>query len=648
MIHIIPVGACICITALNLRGYYIGGELSGWSGQDTEKLAGLQFAAKLHELTMNASIATLLFSYIRYQVTFAGGLPFGAVFAGLQFKDLSFLWSMELFGAAKAKAFRRRWTLFVLIIGCVLLGVSVGPSSANILKPRLDWWEAGGSDFWINATHADLYPLEYIGSQVPSSCASYNGDASCPSGDWTTLNSHYMSFWGQLQNGTLESNKFPYSGSVSGSQSIRSLSIHDRSPYEIYPGANTMASVSYSVVADAVAALGQLWKIAAWNVGHDWRYKWRHGDNFTVAALQPAVIVRCHQNTSSIKLPTFGNYTLAFYNLSDSAAFSQNGDYPLIPYENIFLASVIDSAISGRAPLLSWVDLPNPTFGNASIGMAVVIPEQQGANATVNLCTVAATVGPAISQGVPDETKFVSSILPADIQTWEKLSIEPSWAEYLFPMDPVTNVSIFDQMLEAAGLWKLPADPTIGTNNVLYVLETLFALSIANGLARVNYYTLIAGELKGDDYTWMRQMMPVNSYIGYGGNAFDLAGQSVETVTQFTLKVQAFGWAYSSRGSTTILSIIILLIYCTLAIMHSVYMVWTGLSSSSWDSISEITTLAMNSDQSSKLINTGAGIETSAVFQEIIHVASDGDRLQFVFDDLPRGVEKVEKDVYYC
>ena len=221
----------------------------------------------------------------------------------------------------------------------------------------------------------------------------------------------------------------------------------------------------------------------------------------------------------------------------------------------------------------------------------------------------------------------------------------------------IINASTFDQLLEAAGLWNITYgstynstfNSTIGVvDNTPYALEALLATSVVNSLGRTNYYTSLAGKLIGDDDQWMSQLMPANgTAIGYGGNAFTLADQSPDTVTQFTLQVKAQGYAYSPRGSTTILSIIILLIYCALAFGHTFYMIRTGLSSSSWDTISEITTLAMNSDRTNVLVNTGAGIETSTVFREMIYVKADGDRLQFVFNKLPQGEEKVEKNAYY-
>ena len=50
--HLIPVSAAIGLVSLNIHGYYIGGELSGASGYDDVKLSALQFAAKIHEITI--------------------------------------------------------------------------------------------------------------------------------------------------------------------------------------------------------------------------------------------------------------------------------------------------------------------------------------------------------------------------------------------------------------------------------------------------------------------------------------------------------------------------------------------------------------------------------------------------------------------
>lgn len=59
-IHLLPASVAIVIGLLKSFGYYIGEGLAGLNGQDNEKFAGLPLAAKLHKLTIQASISTML------------------------------------------------------------------------------------------------------------------------------------------------------------------------------------------------------------------------------------------------------------------------------------------------------------------------------------------------------------------------------------------------------------------------------------------------------------------------------------------------------------------------------------------------------------------------------------------------------------
>ena len=658
LIHVLPVGASLAIVSLNLRKHYIGGELAGLSGQDNEKFAGLQLAAKLHELLINASLASILWSYIRYQIALGSGLPFGAVFAGLQFKDLSFLWSSEFWGAARARFShpKQRWILLTLITIFTLLGLSVGPSSANILKPRLDWWEAGGTTFWMNATFDDLFPRHYTGSQVSPSCAIDTGDASCPSGNWEIIGQNYLSHWTHFRADSLE-DAIPEVMYVSGVRSVRALQVKGRSPFELYPHDFAWASVPYSALGDGIAEIGRFWSNAALRTTKNgWRFNSRIDAVYQVSATQPVVHVRCRQ--SDWPNPESGSnttdYSLGFYNLADTEMYMNpyGHEFPVVDYHNDSLTPVILEAFNTSSPSLFWIDLPGDKFGNASIGVAVVVPSQNNATAALNLCAVDARIGPDDIQSSRGHLRYVTDVLNNDepvkiTKSWSTLPIDAAWASYLFPNDPTLNRSVFDRLLVAAGIWNFTSVSPFGVKNVPYILETLFAASIANGLSRVNYNTTLAGQLKEPYDEWQRQMMPVGSYIGPGGDAFELRDQSPDSVTKFTAQVTVNGYAYSMDGFTTWGSVLILLIYCTLAISHIVYLLWSGISSGSWDTISEITTLAMNSKRTDVLHNTGAGIDTIAVFQENVQVMARGEHLEFVFQDPSPGMDRVEKDVPY-
>lgn len=67
---------------------------------------------------------------------------------------------MEFWGTVKAAnlQFGRKIALLALEAICVVLGTLCGPSSAVLLVPRLDFWPAGDTDIWVNATLDELYP----------------------------------------------------------------------------------------------------------------------------------------------------------------------------------------------------------------------------------------------------------------------------------------------------------------------------------------------------------------------------------------------------------------------------------------------------------------------------------------------------------
>ena len=111
-------------------------------------------------MTAQASIAAVMFSYVRYELSLGQGLPFGALFSGLQVSQASYLWSTEVWGSiySTSISFKRKMGMAVIIIIAIFLVATIGPSSAILLIPRLEYWPAGSTDIWINATAAELWP----------------------------------------------------------------------------------------------------------------------------------------------------------------------------------------------------------------------------------------------------------------------------------------------------------------------------------------------------------------------------------------------------------------------------------------------------------------------------------------------------------
>lgn len=161
VIHILPISFALVEIILNWNTYYIG--VSPYNQ------AVYQLLAKIHEIMIQASLATVILAYIRHELAFGAGLPLGALVSGLQISQFAYLWSMEFWGTIRSATLPilRKLKLLIVIMTCFTLAILAGPSSAVLLIPRSDFWPAGSTDIWINATSDDLYPSLSVTSRGP-------------------------------------------------------------------------------------------------------------------------------------------------------------------------------------------------------------------------------------------------------------------------------------------------------------------------------------------------------------------------------------------------------------------------------------------------------------------------------------------------
>lgn len=174
-----------------------------------------------------------------------------------------------------------------------------------------------------------------------------------------------------------------------------------------------------------------------------------------------------------------------------------------------------------------------------------------------------------------------------------------------------------------------------------YLIESISATMIVNGLARRKYKHGIIGELKDWEFDsdqppcgpWCKEMMPLHGSVGNGGSIYTLNQSARTNATKLVMHAEATGYAYSPKGFTTVLSAAVLFIYSCIVLTHWGYMIWVKESSSSWHSSSEIATLAMNSRATGALHNTGAGVETSKIFRQKVRIVSVGEKVELTFEE---------------
>jgi len=85
-------------------------------------------------------LSDMLLGVVRQLVVGQGKVPLGGLFAPLRLTDISYLWSLELWGLFTSRHNRhwRIYTLALLAPSLVILAALVGPASAMLMIPRTE------------------------------------------------------------------------------------------------------------------------------------------------------------------------------------------------------------------------------------------------------------------------------------------------------------------------------------------------------------------------------------------------------------------------------------------------------------------------------------------------------------------------------
>jgi len=649
-VHVIPMGTAIALIWLNVHGYYIGGELAGPSGWDDLKLSGLQFASKLHELLMQASLSVVVVSFIRHELVVGEGIPFGAIFGSLQFSSIAYIWSKEFAGTLKAR-FRTqmmKWRLVLLIVLGTGLAVTVGPSSAISMRPRLDAWPAGGTDFYINATTDQIWPTSLNDSGIPTECSNVTLGMNCISDSWTTLSDGLIPFWPNLNLG----NTIPEFFGVVSPKSMRQL--YTKQTTGIYWTRWTLATTQMSNLGDAVAEIGRLWINAAYSTSEivNWKYstrfRYRKEATYTIDDIyQPLTMATCLSSRSSTQQDTDADSIKAYMPIMETTCTDTI-------QSKRFNSSGLVANFRQDVPILQFVDVPVNEFGRSTVGALITFPETWPGGRNTVTCGVDSRWVPSQVSSSRSSVKVVSG-LPTGFELKgtcffegsKNITVSSQWANYLNPNLVESNLTVFHHLLESIpGTYDDRWEDDAGF--VQPLIESILSVLVTNGLAHTAASATPQGILKGctadkcdescsdGDGAWCREILP-NGEFGSGGNIYNLPpGADTTKMTKFTTSIQVTGYAYNLRGTSLRLSCVVLFIYVLVALIHIGFSFWTGLSSQSWDTVSEVTALAMQSQPSRHLKNTCAGIDTTSIFThmvKIVQTGEHGEHLELDFGD---------------
>ncbi|KAL8727498.1 MAG: hypothetical protein Q9166_006022 [cf. Caloplaca sp. 2 TL-2023] len=678
LIHVAPVGAALCEIVLNWNTYYVGAT--------AYNTASYQLLAKVHEIMMQASIAAIVFSGIRSQLALGEGIPFGLLFSGLQITQISYLWSMELWGSLRSGLLgsSKRSLALLLIPMCILLAAVCGPSSAVLLIPRSQFWPGGSTSIWINATHDQLWPLKTDTQNIPVECKTITLDQlsiACPSSGWQSIRNY---LW--LEKQTLPE---PYKElfqvasahpriNVAGRTSLRQLAVGESQAYLGLGPRPYAVTTQHGVVSDALTSTGALWYLALTNVTAGKGHGSPLSDQSNAVHMihkdysQPYSTAVCLPDTATspddkapVEFPRLPN--------ANKDAVAANATYhgcrpgsekpaQVIAHPSVTRAQVFNLAEQSSQYKLHWIELEHERFSGSSIGAIIVLPRTDsitdrkflvcnlsagwgtssiaestynGGNSAVRSSmtntTDHAANNPSIQQtNVPagDFDQSLASYFEYSLPYYPQqvIDITRDWAQYLNPAIADLNTTVIDVLLQQ---WIFSCSPRHSAGVALASL-------LVNGLANSGTGSQLQGSVRTVGPNGSAGL-DGNYWLSGKGDMFNVEGLPTQDWVKLRVDSKLEGYAYNTVGGARKAAIAFLATYCLFALAHIVYAAWSGLSSSCWDSIAEVTALAINSSPTSALRNTCAGIKELYVFKLPVRVLvrndmeGEGEHLELVF-----------------
>ncbi|KAI1847942.1 hypothetical protein JX266_006055 [Neoarthrinium moseri] len=609
MAHLVPLSVVMAFIVLNIKSWY-------WGDPSATVLTALQFAAKILEILMQASLGIIMMSIVRYQLFKDGGLPLGSLLGPYSVTDVTYLWSLELWGSLLSKHARLWQRLFIAlaIAAMLILASLVGPSIAVLLIPRpIDY--TTGHFLQMLDDQATIFPghVQLQGVNLT------NEDA-------------FRDVLYQIVRNKNDDLQF-----TDATNLIRTIPSYDNTPL-FFPNPSPMSGVG-TLAATLVSQAMRFPGMTFFSGGQLTNAEM--GEFARATTFQPYVQSDCkRQWLNSTDDPksvyvTFGDISPEATNLT----FADLVD---------IIKSVTADNATTNTIAVAWNDAPTAASNHSILmvkGLLLEGGETNHEDATVRSesCIIDAVWAKTNMNGtlsLSSDELINAEMLPADSQQFDSqlIRIPSEWASR------VVDVYVEYQ----PDITSMP-------------LERIFALALANTapVPRIEYGPIGWHAVHNDpmykdqeadtlsmsqaQYDATKAYFQANKNILSKHNDvfFYTSTNWSDPGNLYQLEVESFrqGYGYSSSGVPVLLSLIVVSIYALVAVVHLLYTFATGHVGRSWDTLAELLMLGLHSQPPgvAATTNTTVGIETAVPFEEPVSVrVNENGRAELVFlrDDL--------------
>ncbi|RDL36233.1 uncharacterized protein BP5553_06845 [Venustampulla echinocandica] len=642
IVHLFPVAIICVLLGFNFHRYYIGHSLLGpadW--QDDSKIDMLQIAAKIHEISIIASLTTVVCDIICYVLSSNVGVPISAVDAGAAFSGGTYLLSSEFLKIFKSEAYKCRHKVviaFMAILFCVVAN-SAGPSSAILMIPKNQTWPSANYDFVLNGTKSeDLWPLTLternIGSPHCSDSQKAIEDPSCIAGAYQSIGHYFNSFISFPQG-----NSFVFD--VADALTIRTMQGNVRN--SISYGSETWTMAPHAATVAVQEPIRAVWSQRLANL---------EGTNLKLSDLRagrvdttvPVVRTACvpMRNLSSsvnsdgtfpMDFPVLSEYDF-WFKMSEKNGYFGNGATNRLNMSSSLLELANGSSTPPFIVKTSWVPLPPSQFGSVSAGLLILMSaagkEGHGTRFDLGIgCAVDARWAPGqhwlmSSQsdwalagysyptkstlygrregpnGEDDERLF----LPAPHGGWSPISLSKDWLQALTPTVPGrAGTSTLDAIFEDTipSLWAVVVRPSLSSAiydyhapdryELLVLAEHAVANLVADGVSRTGLHL----QPRIWDLVTSLTDIPIDTFSK--GNPDVILGfpfNGREGTTPLHIEMEVQGYAYMLAGAPSFFALAIMCIYLLIVVVHVVIILTRGHHTATWTTVAELLVRALS------------------------------------------------------
>ncbi|KAM0345018.1 hypothetical protein ACHAPU_006902 [Fusarium lateritium] len=646
LVHLPAIAGIATLSFYIFKNYYIGKELEGKPDYDVEKKLGIQFAAKLMEMLIVLSLNAIVFSMIRHEFTIGQPVPYGALVAGQQISEISFLWSEEFLSIVKGK-FSRTWKKIVFIITvfiCTIMALGASSLSAVAMMPQEGDWRAGGSFVYFNGTREEMFPNNLTEKNTIGSACDVTGNDLCPSWQWDVINSQLISklrLSGEVDNG-LFVKRPPNEILLAGySSTLVNLVVDVREKwFNLNSPNHTVARMPHLGPAEACVTTSLHWEQAAGESADRGQTRFNNYQKLVhkLIAPMPMTNTRCELTpvdstaVKTVLFPDFVSFPPTTLNVTEDVVSD-------------WLSDVLPDL---KKPEVFWFDSA-PIIAHTSVGVVVAVPSNRSSKAAdIYGCMVDArwvttemngdTVG-MVSKGYPP---FSGAIATALGGSWignqgygQRVYLAPSFAKYLNPLDMRTNRTIVHEMLLNSGVWTSDGK---GSTSPAHVEAILGGLA-ANGLGRSTPNVTAITTLTNPDGEWWRSFMPQDGKVfGQGGDPYSISDEDKKRYFKAEMETWVTGFAFADNSLTMRGAMAVFYVYALLVLIFSVWSIWSGITSSSWESASDILVLAL-ADRNTGPDTGNPHSGSPDILKENFCVSTDGGTLRLRASNSPVPVE---------